>query len=103
MFARIAPRYDLMNRLMSAGLDIRWRRLAAAAADVSLGGAALDVCCGTGDLTFELAQRVGSTGMATGHRRYEEGRGEGMIKEPAVQVDFTHVAFRQGIVHEPDI
>jgi len=66
MFDRIAPRYDLMNRLMSAGLDIRWRRLAAAAADISLGGKALDVCCGTGDLTFELAQRVGTTGMATG-------------------------------------
>ncbi len=66
MFDRIAPRYDLMNRLMSAGLDIRWRKLAAAAADISLGGKALDVCCGTGDLTFELAQRVGTTGMATG-------------------------------------
>lgn len=66
MFDRIAPRYDLMNRVMSAGLDIRWRRLAAAAADVSLGGSALDVCCGTGDLTFELAQRVGPAGTATG-------------------------------------
>jgi len=41
--------------------------------------------------------------MTTGHRRYEEGRGEGMVKEPALQVDFTHVAFRQGIVHEPDV
>ncbi len=66
MFDRIAPRYDLMNRLMSMGLDIRWRRRAAAVADVSLGGSALDVCCGTGDLTFELAQRVGPSGAATG-------------------------------------
>lgn len=66
MFDRIAPRYDLMNRLMSAGLDRRWRRLAAAAADVSLGSRALDVCTGTGDLAFELATRVGASGMVTG-------------------------------------
>ncbi len=66
MFDRIAPRYDLMNRVMSAGLDIRWRRRAAAAADVSLGSRALDVCCGTGDLTMELGDRVGPRGSAIG-------------------------------------
>jgi len=66
MFDRIAPRYDLMNRLMSMGLDRRWRRLAAAAADVSLESRALDVCTGTGDLAFELAQRVGPSGKVTG-------------------------------------
>jgi demethylmenaquinone methyltransferase/2-methoxy-6-polyprenyl-1,4-benzoquinol methylase len=66
MFDRIAPRYDLMNRLMSVGLDRRWRRLAAAAADVSLGSRALDVCTGTGDLAFELSQRVGPSGVVTG-------------------------------------
>lgn len=66
MFDRIAPRYDLMNKLMSVGLDRRWRRLAAAAADVSLGSDALDVCTGTGDLAFLLADRVGPTGSVTG-------------------------------------
>jgi len=66
MFDRIAPRYDLMNRLMAFGLDGRWRRLAAAAADVSLGSRALDVCTGTGDLAFELATRVGPSGAAVG-------------------------------------
>lgn len=66
MFDRIAPRYDLMNRLMSGGLDGRWRRLAAAAADISLGSRALDVCAGTGDLTFELADRAGPTGTVVG-------------------------------------
>ena len=66
MFDRIAPRYDLMNRLMSGGLDRRWRRLAAAAADVSLGSRALDVCTGTGDLAFELARRVGASGAVIG-------------------------------------
>ena len=66
MFDRIAPRYDLMNRLMSGGLDGRWRRLAAAAADVSLGSRALDVCTGTGDLAFALADRVGPSGAVVG-------------------------------------
>ena len=66
MFDRIAPRYDLMNRLMSGGLDRRWRRLAAATADVSLGSRALDVCTGTGDLAFELARRVGASGAVIG-------------------------------------
>jgi demethylmenaquinone methyltransferase/2-methoxy-6-polyprenyl-1,4-benzoquinol methylase len=66
MFDRIAPRYDLMNRLMSGGMDGRWRRLAAAAADISLGARALDVCTGTGDLAFELADRVGPSGAVIG-------------------------------------
>jgi demethylmenaquinone methyltransferase / 2-methoxy-6-polyprenyl-1,4-benzoquinol methylase len=55
MFGAIVPRYDLMNRLMTAGLDGRWRRMAAAEAGLTRGDRALDVCCGTGDLTFALA------------------------------------------------
>lgn len=57
MFGRIARRYDLMNRLMTAGLDGRWRDLAAAEAHLSPGERALDVCCGTGDLAFALSRR----------------------------------------------
>ena len=49
MFDRIAPVYDSMNRVMTAGLDIRWRRLAAAAV-VRPGDRVLDAACGTGDL-----------------------------------------------------
>jgi demethylmenaquinone methyltransferase / 2-methoxy-6-polyprenyl-1,4-benzoquinol methylase len=49
MFDRIAPVYDWMNRLMSAGLDQRWRR-ATAEAVVRPGDRVLDACCGTGDL-----------------------------------------------------
>jgi demethylmenaquinone methyltransferase / 2-methoxy-6-polyprenyl-1,4-benzoquinol methylase len=55
MFAGIATRYDLMNRVMTLGLDGRWRRLAAAEALLGDGGSALDACCGTGDLTLSLA------------------------------------------------
>jgi demethylmenaquinone methyltransferase/2-methoxy-6-polyprenyl-1,4-benzoquinol methylase len=55
MFGGISGRYDLMNRLMTAGLDGRWRRMAAAQAALSPGDEALDACCGTGDLTFGLS------------------------------------------------
>jgi demethylmenaquinone methyltransferase/2-methoxy-6-polyprenyl-1,4-benzoquinol methylase len=57
MFGAIAGRYDLMNRLMTAGLDGRWRRAAAGAADLSPAQPVLDVCCGTGDLVLALARR----------------------------------------------
>jgi demethylmenaquinone methyltransferase / 2-methoxy-6-polyprenyl-1,4-benzoquinol methylase len=54
MFGGIARRYDLMNRLMTLGLDGRWRRVAAREAALAPGDRALDVCCGTGDLSFSL-------------------------------------------------
>jgi demethylmenaquinone methyltransferase/2-methoxy-6-polyprenyl-1,4-benzoquinol methylase len=66
MFDRVAPRYDVLNTTMSAGLDRRWRERAAAAADVPVGGAVLDVCCGTGDLAVEMAHRVGPAGKVVG-------------------------------------
>ncbi|HEX5449349.1 MAG TPA: ubiquinone/menaquinone biosynthesis methyltransferase [Gaiellaceae bacterium] len=49
MFDRIAPVYDAMNRVMTMGLDLRWRRLTAAAV-VQPGDRVLDAACGTGDL-----------------------------------------------------
>lgn len=51
MFDRIAPVYDLMNRVMTAGLDGRWRRLTAEAV-VRNGDSVLDAACGTGDLAL---------------------------------------------------
>jgi demethylmenaquinone methyltransferase / 2-methoxy-6-polyprenyl-1,4-benzoquinol methylase len=58
MFARIVPRYDLINRLMTMGLDRRWRRLTAQAV-APWGALALDLATGTGDLALEL-KRQGS-------------------------------------------
>jgi demethylmenaquinone methyltransferase/2-methoxy-6-polyprenyl-1,4-benzoquinol methylase len=66
MFDRIATRYDLMNSVMSAGLHHRWRSRAADLASLHEGETALDVCCGTGDLAFELKRRVGSDGTVIG-------------------------------------
>lgn len=67
MFARVAPRYDFLNHLLSAGFDLRWRRATAEAVRQALerpGSIAADLCCGTGDLTFAL-ERV-SAGRVVG-------------------------------------
>jgi demethylmenaquinone methyltransferase/2-methoxy-6-polyprenyl-1,4-benzoquinol methylase len=66
MFDRVAARYDLLNSLMSAGLHHRWRERAADRAELSPGAMALDVCCGTGDLTLELASRLVPGGHVVG-------------------------------------
>jgi demethylmenaquinone methyltransferase / 2-methoxy-6-polyprenyl-1,4-benzoquinol methylase len=66
MFDRIAGVYDLMNTAMSAGLHHRWRERAADRAELAPGQAALDVCCGTGDLALALAARVGVEGEVLG-------------------------------------
>lgn len=55
MFARISPRYDLMNSLMTGGLHHRWKRATARLTAGSAAGPALDVATGTGDLAFALA------------------------------------------------
>ena len=58
MFDRIAPVYDVMNRVMTAGLDRSWRRLTVEAV-VRPGDRVLDACCGTGDLAV-AAERKGA-------------------------------------------
>jgi demethylmenaquinone methyltransferase/2-methoxy-6-polyprenyl-1,4-benzoquinol methylase len=55
MFDRVAPRYDLANTVFSLGQDRAWRRAAARAAGLAGGHTAVDVACGTGALTRELA------------------------------------------------
>ncbi len=59
MFDRIAPRYDLMNRLLTFGLDQRWRRVALEAVAIGSGDLVVDLACGTGDLS-ELAAKRGA-------------------------------------------
>ncbi len=49
MFDAIAPRYDLVNRMMTFGLDVRWRRRSARALGLPAGSRVLDLACGTGD------------------------------------------------------
>ena len=66
MFDRIAGRYDMLNSVMTAGLHHAWRVRAADRAEVGPGDSVLDVCCGTGDLAFELASRVLPGGRVVG-------------------------------------
>ena len=66
MFDRIAGRYDLLNSVMTAGLHHRWRQRAADQTGLGAGDTALDICCGTGDLTLELARRVAPDGHVVG-------------------------------------
>jgi demethylmenaquinone methyltransferase/2-methoxy-6-polyprenyl-1,4-benzoquinol methylase len=81
MFDRIAPVYDAMNRLMTAGLDRRWRAQAAAAV-VEPGDRILDVCCGTGDLALAAAEAGGRvTGLDFSAAMLERAR----RKSPAIE------------------
>ncbi|MBI5088830.1 MAG: ubiquinone/menaquinone biosynthesis methyltransferase [Actinobacteria bacterium] len=56
MFDAIAPRYDLVNRVMTFRLDVRWRRTAIKALALPAGGTVLDLASGTGDLCIDLAR-----------------------------------------------
>jgi demethylmenaquinone methyltransferase/2-methoxy-6-polyprenyl-1,4-benzoquinol methylase len=57
MFDAIAPRYDLVNRLMTLRLDVRWRRLAVRSLELSPGAVVADLASGTGDVCVELARQ----------------------------------------------
>ena len=58
MFARIAGRYDTMNRLMTFGQDVRWRQYVIRQANLPAGGRLLDIATGTGDIAEEGQQQV---------------------------------------------
>ncbi len=58
MFARVAERYDLMNRLMTFGQDLRWRRYVIWLANLPMGGRLLDIATGTGDIAEEGLRQV---------------------------------------------
>jgi len=96
MFDRIAPVYDAMNRVMTAGLDVRWRRIAAAAI-VRPGDRVLDAACGTGDLAL-AARDAGAAevvGVDFSPRMLERAR----RKSPAiewVQGDILALPFADG-------
>ncbi|HEX2742315.1 MAG TPA: class I SAM-dependent methyltransferase [Rubrobacter sp.] len=66
MFDRIAGRYDLLNTVMTAGLHRHRNRKVVKATGLQPGGSAIDLACGTGTLTRELAKRVGPEGYVLG-------------------------------------
>ena len=82
MFDRIAPVYDLMNRVMTAGLDRRWRRVTVEQV-VRPGDRVLDACCGTGDLA--VAAQRGGAGVVVGLDFAERMLDIARRKEPAIE------------------
>ena len=96
MFDRIAPIYDAMNRVMTAGLDLRWRRLAATEV-VRPGDRVLDAACGTGDLAL-ADHRAGAlevTGLDFSTRMLERAR----LKAPGIRFvegDMLALPFEDG-------
>jgi demethylmenaquinone methyltransferase/2-methoxy-6-polyprenyl-1,4-benzoquinol methylase len=93
MFDRIAPRYDRMNRVISLGLDRRWRRRTVTSLALPAGSRVLDVACGTGDLCSDLA--------AADHRAVGIDYSAGMLAAahtdaPLARGDAEHLPFAAG-------
>jgi demethylmenaquinone methyltransferase/2-methoxy-6-polyprenyl-1,4-benzoquinol methylase len=82
MFDRIAPVYDPMNRLMTVGLDQRWRRVTVENV-VRHGDTVLDACCGTGDLA--VAARRAGAGRVVGLDFAERMLAKARAKDPAIE------------------
>lgn len=90
MFDAIAPRYDLLNRLLTFGMDVGWRRKTVRSLQLPAGSVVLDLACGTGDLCRELAKR--------GYRPVGVDRSAGMLAAqrttaPLVRGDALRLAF----------
>jgi demethylmenaquinone methyltransferase / 2-methoxy-6-polyprenyl-1,4-benzoquinol methylase len=113
MFDRVAPRYDLANTVLSFGRDRRWRERAARATELAAGEVAVDVACGTGALTVELARlepRASVFGMDFSWEmvRRAEGRVHGLAVADAMRlplrdasVDVVTIAFGLRNLPEP--
>ena len=100
VFDRVAPRYDLMNDLMSLGLHRLWKAFAVGVARLRPGEKVLDVATGSGDLARAFARRVGPTGevWATDINRSMLARGRDRLLDagclvPAVQCDAERLPF----------
>jgi demethylmenaquinone methyltransferase/2-methoxy-6-polyprenyl-1,4-benzoquinol methylase len=95
MFDAIAPRYDLINRIMTFRLDVRWRRLAVGALALRRGSRVLDLACGTGDLCRELeAAGLSPVGVDLSYGMLAAAR----TSAPLLQGDALRLPVRPGAV-----
>jgi len=95
MFDTIAPRYDLVNRLMTFRLDVRWRRATVDALGLPAGSTVADLASGTGDLCVDLG--------SAGHRPLSFDLSIGMLRAdrsgaPRAQADVLRLPVRDGAV-----
>ena len=91
MFDSIAPRYDLVNGLMTFGLDAPWRRRTIELLQLSPASVVLDVGCGTGDLARSLraeGQRVVGVDLSLGMLRAAHAGGAPLVQADAVALPF---------------
>jgi demethylmenaquinone methyltransferase / 2-methoxy-6-polyprenyl-1,4-benzoquinol methylase len=94
MFDAIAPRYDLVNRIMTFRLDVRWRRLAVGSLALRRESVVLDLACGTGDLCRELdAAGLAPVGVDLSFGMLAAARTEA----PLVQGDALRLPVRPGV------
>lgn len=102
LFGQIAPRYDLLNRIMSVRGDLKWRRLAVASIAPQPGETALDLCCGTGDFLPILRHAIGPEGKLFGadfclpmlsRAETKDGHGADLILADATRLPFPDSAF----------
>ncbi len=98
MFDRIAARYDLLNRLMTGGLDRFWRRRTVAAAGVSAGDRVLDLACGTGDLSQLCAERGAEVVGLDFAREMLRGAQRRGIRAGWIQGDGATLPLRDGTI-----
>ena len=95
MFDAIAPRYDLVNRIMTFRLDVRWRRLAVGSLALRRDSLVLDLACGTGDLCRELeASGLAAIGVDLSFGMLAAARTEA----PLAQGDALRLPVRDGSV-----
>lgn len=87
MFGRIASRYDLMNRLMTAGQDVRWRREVIRRSQLPPGGGLLDLGAGTGDLAREARRQVPGSWVVAADFTMEMMQ-VGRERSPSAQLDW---------------
>jgi demethylmenaquinone methyltransferase/2-methoxy-6-polyprenyl-1,4-benzoquinol methylase len=95
MFDRIAPRYDLLNRMLTFRMDVGWRRTAVAALGLQPGARVVDLACGTGDLCRTLRD--------AGHQPVGVDFSAGMLRSahtdaPLVRADASRLPFADGTI-----
>lgn len=96
MFDTIAPRYDLLNRLLSFGIDRRWRRYAVSRLQVPPGGVVLDIATGTCDVALEIARTTPDSVTIIG-----EDFTQGMLVQGQEKLDQSRYADRILLVNAP--
>ena len=105
MFGAIAGRYDLLNRILSLGTDMAWRERACEVLEVARGERAIDLCCGTGDLSLALARRGARViGADFSHEMLVIAAGKGagtaggLVEADCLALPFSDGAFRVATV-----